>query len=296
MRAEDKSVPTLWSLNDAVPHHASMCLIAFAWKAHPVYRLLLVANRDEFHAREATPLAWWKDHHAPDVLAGRDLQEGGAWLGVSRSGRMAAVTNVRGPDAAVRKPLSRGQLVADFLKGAETASAYSDRLEHEAQGYGGFNLLIYDGTELRYLSNRPRFLWEDVAPGVHALSNAQLDTPWPKARAAHAAMDRVVSRAEPDEAADEALLLATMGARTAAPDEALPLTGVSLEMERLLSPPFIQTPAYGTRCTSLVRIGLDGHVRFLERRFDPGGQNLGDTVLEFDVAPKTGGTTAPSPA
>ena len=261
-----------------------MCLIAFAWKAHSAHRLLLVANRDEFHARAATPLGWWKDHNAPDVLAGRDLQEGGAWLGVSRSGRLAAVTNVRGPDAAQRKPLSRGQLVADFLRGDESSSAFSDRIEHEAQAYGGFNLLVYDGTELRYLTNRPRFLSEDVAPGVHALSNAQLDTPWPKARAAHAAMDRVVARAEPDEAADEALLLATMAARTAAPDEALPLTGVSLEMERMLSPPFIQSGAYGTRCTSFVRIGLDGHVRFLERRFDPTGQSLGDTVLKFDIA------------
>lgn len=261
-----------------------MCLIAFAWKAHPLHRLLLVANRDEFHAREATPLAWWTDHHAPDVLAGRDLQEGGAWLGVARSGRLAAVTNVRGPDAALRRPLSRGQLVADFLRGSETATAFAERLEHESQAYGGFNLLIYDGVELRYLTNRPRFLSEDVAPGVHALSNAQLDTPWPKARAAHAAMDRVAARAEPDEAADEAALLTAMAARAPAPDEALPLTGVSLEMERLLSPAFIQSHAYGTRCTSLVRIGADGHVRFLERRFDPSGQNLGDTVLTFAIS------------
>lgn len=261
-----------------------MCLIAFAWKAHPLDRLLLVANRDEFHARAATPLGWWTDHHAPDVLAGRDLQEGGAWLGVSRSGRLAAVTNVRGPDAAERKPLSRGQLVADFLRGNESASAFSDRLEHEAQAYGGFNLLVYDGTELRYLTNRPRFLSEDVAPGTHALSNAQLDTPWPKARAAHAAMDRVVARGQNVESEDEAALLEVMAGRTPAPDEALPLTGVSLEMERLLSSAFIHAPAYGTRCTSLVRIGSDGNVSFLERRFDAKGQSLGDTRLKFTIA------------
>lgn len=262
-----------------------MCLIAFAWKAHPSHRLLLVANRDEFHARAATPLGWWTDRHAPDVLAGRDLQEGGAWLGVSRSGRLAAVTNVRGPDAAERRPLSRGQLVADFLRGSETAPSFSDRLEHEAQAYGGFNLLVYDGTELRYLTNRPRFMTEDVAPGVHALSNAQLDTPWPKARAARAAMDGVVARAHVDDDADETALLAVMAGRTPAPDEALPLTGVSLEMERLLSSPFIHAPAYGTRCTSLVRIGTDGHVSFLERRFDATGQSLGDTRLKFTIVP-----------
>ena len=272
-----------------------MCLIAFSWKAHPAHRLLLVANRDEFYAREATPLAWWKDHHAPDVLAGRDLQEGGAWLGVSRSGRLAAVTNVRGPDVAVRKPLSRGQLVADFLRGQETTIAFADRLEHESQAYGGFNLLLYDGTELRYLTNRPRFLSEDVAPGVHAMSNAQLDTPWPKARAAHAAMDRVIARSEPDEAADEAALLAVMAGRAPAPDEALPLTGVSLEMERLLSPPFIQSPAYGTRCTSLIRIGVDGQVSFLERRFDSTGQSLGDTRLKFAIETESALPASPTP-
>ena len=261
-----------------------MCLIAFAWNAHPAHRLLLVANRDEFYAREAAPLGWWTDHHAPHVLAGRDLQEGGAWLGVSRSGRLAAVTNVRGPDVAVRRPLSRGQLVVDFLRGAESTAAFAERIEHEAQAYGGFNLLLYDGDELRYLTNRPRFLSEDVAPGVHALSNAQLDTPWPKARAAHAAMDRIVAKPGTDEANDESALMAVMAGRAPAPDEALPLTGVSLEMERLLSPPFIHSPAYGTRCTSLIRIGVDGQVSFLERRFDPTGQSLGDTRLKFSIA------------
>lgn len=259
-----------------------MCLIAFAWNAPSDHALLLVANRDEFHARPAEPLAWWKD--APEVLAGRDLQERGTWLGVSRSGRAAAVTNVRGPDAAIRKPLSRGQLVADFLRGKDSATAYADRLEHEAAGYGGYNLLLYDGVELRYVSNRPRFLNEDVAPGVHALSNAQLDTPWPKACRARNVIEYVVARQSPSEAIDDAKLLAVMAETAQAPDEALPLTGVSLEMERLLSPAFILTPSYGTRCTSLLRMSGDGRVSLLERRFDPAGRVSGESRETFDRA------------
>jgi len=259
-----------------------MCLIAFAWNAHPDHALVLVANRDEFHARGAEPLAWWAN--APDVLAGRDLQEGGAWLGVSRSGRVAAVTNVRGPDAAVRKPLSRGQLVADFLRGDDSAAAYADRLEHEAAGYGGFNLLLCDGKELRYVTNRPRFLSEDVAPGVHALSNAQLDTPWPKARRARTVVENVITRESPGEAIDDAEMLAVMADAAQAPDEALPLTGVSLEMERLLSSPFIRTPSYGTRCTSLLRISRTGEISLFERRFGPDGMPSGEHRETFFVA------------
>ena len=258
-----------------------MCLIAFAWNAHPDHALVLVANRDEFHVRPAEPLAWWAS--APDVLAGRDLQEGGAWLGVSRSGRVAAVTNVRGPDAAIRKPLSRGQLVADFLRGEESAAAFSDRLEHEAAGYGGFNLLLCDGRELRYVSNRPRFVSEDIAPGVHALSNAQLDTPWPKARRARAVVETVVTRESPGEAIDDADLLAVMADTAPADDEALPLTGVSLEMERLLSSAFIRTPSYGTRCTSLLRISRAGDVSLFERRFAPDGSTAGEKREAFKI-------------
>lgn len=260
-----------------------MCLIAFAWKADPAHSLVMVANRDEFHARAATPLGWWQD--APQILAGRDLQEGGAWLGVSRSGRVAAVTNVRGPDAAIRKPLSRGQLVADFLRGNESAATYAERLEHEAAGYGGFNLLLCDGDELRYVSNRPRFVSEDVAPGVHALSNAQLDTPWPKARRACAAMQVAMRAPAADMSATDAALLGAMTDSEQAPDEALPLTGVSLEMERLLSSPFIRAAAYGTRCTSLLRITGDGRVSVFERRFDPAGGAAGESGESFQLTP-----------
>ncbi len=254
-----------------------MCLIALAWKAHPKHPLVLVANRDEFHARAAAPLAWWDD--TPDVLAGRDLQEGGSWLGISRSGRIAAVTNVRGPEAAIRKPLSRGRLVADFLKRSESAEAFAASLEGEAAAFGGFNLLLFDGREVRYVSNLPEFQSRTVEAGVHALSNAQFDTPWPKALMAKKAMETYATAETPDEKA----LLGAMASPAQAEVSQLPSTGVSLDMERLLSSAFISTPSYGTRCTSLVRLDRSGEAVFFERRFDASGKVAGDTREEFEL-------------
>lgn len=253
-----------------------MCLIALALNVHPAHPLLMVANRDEFHARPAAPLAWWPD--APALLAGRDLQGQGTWLGVSRSGRVAAVTNVRGADAAIRLPRSRGALVTAFLAGTASAAAYADALREHAAEFGGFNLLLYDGTELRYVSNRPAFSARAVDAGVHALSNAQLDTPWPKAVAAQRAMQAWLAR----DLDDEAALLAAMGDPAQAPDAQLPQTGVGLEMERLLSAAHIRTPTYGTRCTSLLRLSrVDADV--FERRYDTQGRVAGQTREQFTL-------------
>lgn len=254
-----------------------MCLIALACNVHPDYPLLLVANRDEFHARAAAPLAWWTD--APSVLAGRDLAEGGSWLGASRSGRVAAVTNVRDPTTAVRGAQSRGRLVADFLAASTSADDFGAALQAQAADYGGFNLLLHDGRALRYLSNRPAFAAHVVEPGVHALSNAQLDTPWPKSQAAHAAMQNWIAR----DLIDEEALLAAMGDPAPAPDTALPSTGVGIEMERLLSPAFIRTPNYGTRCTSLLKISRSGELSLRERRYAPDGSVSGETGERFVV-------------
>lgn len=256
---------------------ARMCLIALAYKAHAEYPLLMVANRDEFHARPAAQLAWWKD--APLVLAGRDLQEGGTWFGVSRSGRAAAVTNVRGPDAAVRHPLSRGRLVTDFLNASASAEVAAERLRSSAAAYGGFNLLLFDGDALQYVSNRPAFVSRAVEPGVHALSNAQLDTPWPKATAAHGAMEQWLAR----DLRDDDALLASMASPAQAPDDTLPQTGVGMEMERALSAAFIAMPTYGTRCTSLLRVASNGDVVLRERRFNAQGRADGDTREHFST-------------
>lgn len=258
-----------------------MCLIAFTWNTHPRLRLLLVANRDEFHARPTAPLGWWAD--APDVLAGRDLQEGGTWLGISRSGRVAAVTNVRGPDAGHRYARSRGHLVGDFLSGNLSAARYAKHLEPDAASYGGFNLLLFDGAEGLHLSNRPSFAAAPISPGLHALSNAALDTPWPKALAAQARLQTWLARLETPEDEGEDLFTALADRRIAA-DSELPNTGVGPDMERLLSSAFICTPRYGTRSTSLLRLGHDGSAALRERRFDTEGRASGESAERFSVA------------
>ncbi|MGQ0697431.1 MAG: NRDE family protein [Panacagrimonas sp.] len=254
-----------------------MCLIAFAWNAHTDHPLLLVANRDEFHARPAAPLAWWPDR--PGLLAGRDLLEGGTWLGASANGRFAAVTNVRAPGVAVRGARSRGTLAVDFLTQTMPADFFAQQLAPHAHEYGGFNLLLFDGGELRYLSNRPQFVSHAVAAGVHALSNAQLDTPWPKACVAGVAMQNWIA----GDLAEEETLLAAMADPSPAADAELPSTGVSIEMERVLSSAFIHAPGYGTRCTSLLKLSRTGEAVLRERRFDANGNVNGETRERFTL-------------
>ena len=249
-----------------------MCLIALAWRAHPRYPLVLAGNRDEFHDRPSAPLAAWPD--APGIHGGRDLRAGGGWLALSR-GRLAAVTNVREilPGAGQR---SRGALVAGFLAGRTAgAEAAAIALQADAPHYGGFNLLLYDGAALVYAGNRPQPHWQAVLPGVHGLSNATLDTPWPKTLRLQAAMRQWIAAGQDDV---EPLFAAL--ADTAPPDDAdLPDTGVGLPRERLLGPPFIRGPVYGTRAASVVRFGSDGSWQFEERRFGPDGRADGVTRL-----------------
>jgi uncharacterized protein with NRDE domain len=255
----------------------AMCLIALAWNTVPDHPLLLVANRDEFHDRAAAPLHWWDDR--PQILAGRDLREGGTWLGVSRSGRLAAVTNVRGADAAQPSPRSRGALVADFLDGTDSGEAFARAIAPHAAEFGGFNLLLYDGRSLHYCTNRPSFTARAVEPGVHGLSNASLDTPWPKVCQARAALeDWIVAGA-----GDDRLLLEAMGNPAQAPDDQLPNTGVGIELERMLSSAFIHVQGYGTRCTTAVRIDDDGSFVLHERRYDGDGAVSGETSERFEA-------------
>lgn len=251
-----------------------MCLIAFAWRAHPRYPLVLAANRDEAHARPTAALAEWPD--LPDVFGGRDLEAGGSWLGLKADGRLAAVTNVRVAsvkDAALR---SRGELATDFLAGDATAETHAKALMLRAQHYGPFNLLLSDGRTLVHASNRPAAHWQPVAAGVHGLSNGTLDAPWPKAEALKAAVAQWITRGDDDTAP----LFAALADDTIASDERLPDTGVGMVLERLLSPPFIRGRTYGTRASTVVLVGADG-VRMEERRFGPDGAALGSTTRSF---------------
>ena len=229
-----------------------------AYRCHPGYELLVAANRDEFHDRPTAPLGFWDD--APDVLAGRDLQEGGAWMGVTRAGRFAALTNYRDPSRIMTGAPSRGHLVSDYLRGEQSARAVLKGLPSVADRYNSFNLLLGDETGLYYYSNRagePRAL----PPGLYGLSNHLLDTPWPKLRRGLTMLRNLLEQ-WPDPALDE--LLEILADRTVAPDAELPKTGVPLDWERWLSAIFIDAPGYGTRSSTVLRVDNCGNVGMAE--------------------------------
>ena len=255
-----------------------MCLIVLGYRVHPEWELVIAANRDEYHDRPTAPAAAWED--APEVFGGRDLRQGGSWLAVSKRRRLACVTNVRSGIRPDPEAPSRGGLVSTFVRGTEPAAAHAEGLAARAGAFAGFNLLLWDGAGLRHLTNRPQVAEQEVPPGVHVLSNADLDTPWPKALKARRAMEVWLAQG----GGDPAPLLAVLADRTPAPDAELPDTGVGLDLERLLSPPFIVSPSYGTRCTTLVRLGRDGSARFAEQRFDPSGHPCGHTEVRWPPA------------
>lgn len=222
-----------------------MCLLAFLWQPGTELYLQVWANRDEFLARPAAPTAFWDAH--PQVLAGRDLQGGGSWLGVTRQGRFAALTNFRDP--ALRPGTrSRGELVGDFLTSTQTPTVMAQQVAARGGDYGGFNLLLGDTESLWVVGHGEAP--QAITPGWHGLSNARLDTPWPKL--SHlVAQARQLARPDPERA------LALLADVTPAADAELPDTGVGLVMERLLSPICIRTPAYGTRNSTWLRLGRD---------------------------------------
>jgi uncharacterized protein with NRDE domain len=254
-----------------------MCLILLAHQANPQYRLVVAANRDELYDRPTAPAAFWSD--APDVLAGRDLREGGTWMGVTRAGRFAAVTNYREMPLALEGKRSRGHLVAGFLRSAATPGDYARGLSVDGDAYNGFNLLVGDGASLAYVSNRgagPLAL----SPGVYGLSNALLNTPWPKVERGKQVLRDALS-GPADEL--EASLFGALADRGVAADPLLPETGVGLERERALSAAFIVTPQYGTRCSTVLIVTADGRVSFTERRVTPGRDEMEETRVTFDL-------------
>lgn len=241
-----------------------MCLILFAHEMHSAYRLVVAANRDELYARPTAPAAFWED--APGLLAGRDLREGGTWMGITREGRFAAVTNYR--ETAPPRPgaPSRGHLVGGFLRGGQEPQAFVDEVGARAGEYAGFNLLVGAGARLFYLSNRGGGARE-LGPGIYGVSNALLDTPWPKVERGKAALREALAAREIDPEA----LFRILADGEPAPDALLPDTGVGAERERMLSSPFISSPEYGTRASTVLLVRRDGHATFVERTVVPGG-------------------------
>ncbi|MHC1478946.1 NRDE family protein [Frateuria aurantia] len=256
-----------------------MCLIAVAWQVHPQWPLILIGNRDEFHARPTAELHRW-DRPA-GVIGGRDLEAGGSWLAVDGQGRCAAVTNVRRPqDSAGRQ--SRGGLVTGFVAGAQTAEHYAQGLATEsADAYRPFNLLLFDRDEAWFASNRPEPQASRLTAGLHVLSNASLDTDWPKSRQLRQGFQTWLSH---DGRSLEALFPA-LADRGVAADAELPATGLPLAQERALSAGFIAGTDYGTRASSVVAIEAGGAGRIIERRFGPQGAPLGETRIDWQAPP-----------
>ncbi|WP_125076455.1 NRDE family protein [Pseudoxanthomonas sp. SGT-18] len=253
-----------------------MCVVAFAWDAHPRWRLVLAGNRDEFHARPTAALARWED--APGIVAGRDLEAGGTWLGVDDAGRCALVTNVRDLRAP-QDGLSRGLLASDWLRGSQDADDASRDLLERAGTYRPFNLLLADRRHCTWTSNRPAPRRAVVGPGVHTLSNAALDSTWPKAMALGSRLQAWLDAG--GDGGNLAPLFDALADDRIHPDEALPDTGIGLERERWLSAAFIRGAEYGTRASTVVLLARDGGGLIVERRWGPMGAALGETRMEL---------------
>ena len=259
-----------------------MCLALIAHDAHPAYAVVIAANRDEHHARPATPAAWWNE----GWFAGRDLLAGGTWLAVTPSGRFAFVTNVREPGRRDINAPSRGALVARVVTDAQPPATSVAEIVATTAHYNGYNLIAGDLLSACWGSNRSKGV-RVLGSGIHGISNAAMDAPWPKVLRSKAALGAWCATST----SNLETLFALLGDRTIAPDAQLPATGVSLEWERRLSAAFIvgEDVGYGTRCSTVVLLGRDSEARFVERTFDPAGNLVGEVDLRFAI-------TAPLPA
>lgn len=258
-----------------------MCLLTFQWQPRAAVPLVIAANRDEFYARPALALHRWVDH---PIVAGKDLQAGGTWLGVSANRRLAALTNYR--DVALHRPTapSRGDITTAFLKSSVTVEQYLGELAVRAGDYNPFNLLVFDGQSLMGFESRHRRAFP-LPPGIHAVSNADFNTPWPKLTRLRAGFERTLAQHEVGavkaaEPAVVAALFTLLSERRTAADAELPETGIPVERERSLSAEFIHTPEYGTRASSVVVLGRSS-ADFIERRFDANGF-AGETRQRLD--------------
>jgi uncharacterized protein with NRDE domain len=260
-----------------------VCLAVVALDAHPRYALVVVANRDEYHARPAAPVDWWEDVPNGGMLAGRDLEAGGTWLGVTRRGRWAFVTNVREPGRHDANAPSRGALVPRFLRNTGSIEPALADVLADAARYNGFNLLGGDIARAAWGSNRVDGV-RRLSTGVHGVSNARLDTPWPKLERTKAGLSAWVA----DGRDDIASLFDLLADRARAPDPVLPSTGVSLDYERLLSSPFIVSPRYGTRCSTVLTITRTGAAHLVERAFDADGAPAGEVEHRFAINEASG--------
>ncbi|QSE97711.1 NRDE family protein [Fulvivirga lutea] len=238
-----------------------MCLILFAKNVHPKYKLVLAANRDEFYERATEPATFWEDHE--DLLAGKDLEAGGTWMGITKAGRIAMLTNYRDLSNIKTNAPSRGHLVTDYLLGEESAQNYLTHVESKGELYNGFNLIAGDADSLNYYGNYQKGVHK-ISDGLHGLSNALLDTSWPKVEKGKEKLESLLNETQ----INSNELLRILYDDIKANDNNLPETGVGYEKEKMLSPMFIKSSNYGSRCSTAILVTHDNEFTFVERTYD----------------------------
>lgn len=246
-----------------------MCLITFAYNDHPKYRLILAANRDEFYGRPTRKAQFWNEEGHPDILAGKDLEAGGTWMGISTSGKWAALTNYRDPNWKHENPISRGEIVLNYLKSNISSKMYVDELRDNAHKYIGFNVLVGDSDGILHYSNFDD-KGKEIPPGIHGVSNALLDTPWPKLEWAKSSLKKSILQDQ----LNREDIFTFLNNDVQADDDQLPDTGIPHEWEKAVSSLFIKTEKYGTRSSSILLINHSGNIEFTERRFIRGTHDI----------------------
>ncbi len=248
-----------------------MCLITFAYNSHSNYSLILAANRDEFYSRPTRKAKYWFEEDYPEILAGKDLEANGTWMGIHKNRKWAALTNYRDLTQLKDSPPSRGDLALNFLKSDQSARQYLKDIQKKSSLYNGFNLLLNDEEGIFHFSNQTDKITE-ITSGIHGLSNALLDTPWPKLELAKSGLNEIIksNQVEPNK------LFNILKNETKANDDKLPKTGLPFDLEKAISSVFIKTDGYGTRCSTLLLIHTDGTAEFIERRYIPASNEILD--------------------
>ncbi|HEU20415.1 MAG TPA: NRDE family protein [Deltaproteobacteria bacterium] len=255
-----------------------MCTVLFSFKSHPEYPLILASNRDEFHDRPTMPAAFWDERF--DLLAGRDLKACGTWLGITKTGRFATLTNFRAPASMRDDAPTRGKLVSNFLLSEKSPETYFHDMRFNAHEYNGFNLLFGYVSELYYFSNKDHGFCRKVAPGLYGLSNHLFDTPWPKVERGKKLLSDVMSGGK----SITAEMIFGVLADTYQPDDSLlPDTGVGPKWERILAPIFVQSPAYGTQFSTVIMVDTKNRVSFTERAFQSRPDQYTERTFEFSI-------------
>lgn len=251
-----------------------MCLVLFAYQVHPQFPLIVAANRDEFYNRKTAQASFWKDH--PYIVGGRDLEQMGTWMGVTKQGRFSALTNYRNPQDVKKNKKSRGYLVRNYLTSNEETFAYLKNTQKEKKSYQGYNLIVGTPTSLWYYSNIEDKIRE-LVPGIYGLSNHLLNTAWPKVEKGIDGLRSIIEKSEfnPED------LFCLLRQSDPAPKQLLPNTGISDELELNLSPLFITMEHYGTRASTVLTINKESVAQFHERTYSKKG--LVNNTFTFQI-------------